>query len=81
MTTPPAPIKARMSQPDFGWGKATVTITGHVTNRHRRVTVFMHLQNGKFVALELRNLDSAFAFADAIVDAAESIDNRKGTAA
>lgn len=52
MSSPASKIKARMSQPTFGWNDVTITVTARSNHNKPRITVRARLQTGKFVALE-----------------------------
>lgn len=69
----PAPIRGRLSQPVHGWTSTDITITGHRTKRGKeRVTIYAHMPNGLYVALEIQNRH-VYNLADSIIDAMEGI--------
>ncbi|MDK8800414.1 hypothetical protein [Corynebacterium coyleae] len=67
------PIRARLSQPVYGWTTTDVTITGHRTRKgSRRVAIHAHMPNGLYIALEIEN-QHVYNLANSIVDAMEGI--------
>lgn len=66
----PQPIRARLSQPRFGWKNANLSVTSYSTKHHRTYVLRADLPDDIYIAVELRET-AVLELANQLVDETE----------